>query len=238
MLGLDVERHRMAEHVALNTIVGVWIAAFFTLCIFSFLYRDNPFYKFAEHVLVGVSAGYWMVIQYHEVLRPNLIDKLAGAGSAALQRHWSSDWSLVIPTVLGVLLVLRLYPRLSWVSRWPLAFLVGMQAGFSIVYVMEARILKQVNATILPLWVPNDFLQSLQNLIIVVGVVCGLVYFYFSIEHRGVFGGASRVGIYVLMIALGAAFGYTVMARVSLLIGRLLFFKDDFLPVTTHYFSP
>ena len=25
--------------------IGLWIAAFFTLAIFSFLYRDNPFYR-------------------------------------------------------------------------------------------------------------------------------------------------------------------------------------------------
>ncbi len=40
-------------------IVGAWIAVFLTLAIFSYLYRDNPFYKIAEHVFVGVSAGYW-----------------------------------------------------------------------------------------------------------------------------------------------------------------------------------
>ena len=37
--------------------IGLWVAAFFTLAIFSFLYRDNPFYKFAEATVVGVSAA-------------------------------------------------------------------------------------------------------------------------------------------------------------------------------------
>jgi len=36
--------------------IGTWVAAFLTLSIFSFLYKDNPFYKFAEHLMVGVSA--------------------------------------------------------------------------------------------------------------------------------------------------------------------------------------
>jgi hypothetical protein len=31
------------------------------------------------------------------------------------------------------------------------------------------------------------------------------------------------VGIWVLMVAFGASFGYTVMARISLLIGRVEF---------------
>ena len=47
-----------------------------------------------------------------------------------------------------------------------------------------------------------------------------LVYFFFSIEHTGNVRRVARVGIYFLMISFGAAFGYTVMARMSLLIGR------------------
>lgn len=221
-------------HTDVSTFIGVWVAALLTLCIFSFLYKDNPFYKFAEYLFVGCSAGYWMAIQYKEVIRPNLIDRLAHAATEAQAHHFSSDWSYLVPAGLGLLMVMRVFPKVAWVSRWPLAFMVGLNAGFTIVYYMEARILKQVNATILPLAVSGDVAQSVQNAIIVIGVLSALVYFYFSVEHKGVFGGASRVGVYVLMIALGASFGYTVMARVSLLIGRMMFFKNEFWPVVSH----
>ena len=39
----------------------MWVGALLTLMILSFLYRDNPFYRFAESLFVGVSAAYWMV---------------------------------------------------------------------------------------------------------------------------------------------------------------------------------
>src|SRR5262245_26382732 len=45
-------------------VVGTWLAALLTLCIFSFLYKDNPFYKFAEHLFVGVSAGYYIILNW------------------------------------------------------------------------------------------------------------------------------------------------------------------------------
>ena len=61
--------------------IGLWLAAFFTLAVFSFLYADNPFYKVAEAVLVGVSAAYWMVVGFWDVLVPNLIGLMAGNGS-------------------------------------------------------------------------------------------------------------------------------------------------------------
>lgn len=221
----------------LAALVGVWTSAFFILCIFSFLFSDNPFYKFAEHVFVGVSAGYWMVILGTEALKPNLFDRLAHAVAQSRAGHFSADWLYLVPALLGVLMIARLVPRISWVSRWPLAFLVGLNAGFSIVYYMEARILKQVDATIMPIWIPGHPIDGFRNLLIVVGVVCVLIYFYFSVEHRGWFvGGASRIGMYVLMISFGASFGYAVMARVSLLIGQLLFFWNVFWPVTTGYF--
>ncbi len=73
------------------------------------------------------------------------------------------------------------------------------------------------------------FAAYLGNLVLIVGTLTGLVYFYFSKEHKGVLGGAAKIGIYFLMITFGACFGYTVMSRMSLLIGRLYFLFGDWL---------
>jgi hypothetical protein len=54
-----------------------------------------------------------------------------------------------------------------------------------------------------------------------------LIYFFFSSAHRGPLRPAARIGIYFLMISFGASFGYTVMGRVSLLIGRLTFLVNE-----------
>ena len=62
-----------------------------------------------------------------------------------------------------------------------------------------------------------------------VGVMCTLTYFFFSIEHRGAVGGISKVGIIFLMVGFGSAFGNTVMGRVSLLIQRVDFLLSDWL---------
>jgi len=87
------------------TVLGIWIAAFFTLSIFSFLYKDNPFYKFAEQVFVGLSAAYWLVIYllFHHVA--NLFSKLAA--------DFSGNIILLIPAGLGLLMLMRLHPKRS-----------------------------------------------------------------------------------------------------------------------------
>jgi hypothetical protein len=82
---------------------------------------------------------------------------------------------------------------------------------------------------------PAPFLRTgpygMNHLLIIVGVISTLAYFFFSKPHRGALGVTARVGIWFLMLAFGASFGYTVMARISLLIGRFLFLMSDWLGV-------
>jgi hypothetical protein len=65
--------------------------------------------------------------------------------------------------------------------------------------------------------------------IILIGVVTVLIYFFYSVEHTGAVGVASKVGIWFLMVSFGASFGYTIMARLSLLIGRVGFLLESWL---------
>lgn len=203
-------------------IVGLFCSAFLTLCVFSFLFGDNPFYKFAEHVYVGVSAGYWMCSIYWSTIYVEIYEPLT-----------KQDWLALIPLTLGILLLFQIHPKTAWISRWPLAFLVGMYAGLNIVLTMDAQIITQLSASIQPLWDSDlKYWEIAVNWITVFGLLTGMIYFYFSVPHKGiVFGGGARIGIWVLMIALGASFGSTVMARVSLLVGRMQFFSDEFWPM-------
>jgi len=203
-------------------LVGIWIAAGLTLCIFSFLYKDNPFYKFAEHLYVGSSAAYMLVYIYFFSIKPMLIDKfIAETGIAR--------WILIIPTFLGIAMILRLIPQIGWVSRWAIAFTVGIGAGIGITTGIHGYVLPQVKATFLPLIVQGSFLQSINNVILIIGTLTTILYFYFSKEHKGAFVVPIRVGMAFIMISFGASFGYTVMARLSLLIGRIYFLLHDWL---------
>ncbi len=207
----------------------LWVGALLTLMIFSFLYKDNPFYKFAEHLFVGVSAAYWMVTAFWNTIVPNLIGKIAPpliAPFAPQLAKEPADPIFWIPLVFSFLLLARLVPKFDYLSRWAVALIVGWTAGTNMMRYMQSDFVGQIHSTIVPLIVldPNGgflFQETFSNIVLVVGVLCGLVYFFFSKEHTGAFGGAARVGIWFLMVTFGAAFGYTVMARISLLIGRM-----------------
>lgn len=198
--------------------IGIWLGAFLTLCIFSFLYKDNPFYKLAEHLFVGISAGYWATLEYHNVFRPNLWDPLTREGKLLL----------IVPFVFGLLLFSRFTKKFSWLSRWPMALIIGIYAGITIVGYGSGDLILQIQANLLPLWTDSWF-TSLNNILLTVGVVTGLIYFFFSKEHKGALGVGSKIGIWFLMISFGASFGYTVMSRMSLLIGRVYFLMGNWL---------
>jgi hypothetical protein len=208
--------------------LSLWVGALLTLMIFSFLYRDNMFYKFAEHLFVGVSAAYWMCVAFWNTLVPNLFGKIHPPlirGVMPQLADAPADPIFWIPLIFGILLLLRLVPPVDYLSRWAVALIVGWTAGTNMMRYMQSDFVGQIYSTIRPLIVMNQegflLLETINNLVLVLGVVCGLIYFFFSKEHSGVFGGAARVGIWFLMVTFGAAFGYTVMARISLLIGRM-----------------
>lgn len=203
----------------------IWISALLSLAIFSFLYRDNPAYKFAEHLFIGVANGYLVTLYWHNILVPALFDPLFRQGRLFY----------IIPFIVGLLYLTRFIPRVSWLVRIPIGITIGYYSGAAIPANIQASIIKQIQGTILTTqnfqsWHAGQ-LGIVWSVILFIGVLCTLSYFYFSKEHKGILGVTSRIGIVFVMIGFGAAFGYTVMARVSLLIGRMQFILIDWLGV-------
>lgn len=199
-----------------ETWIGAWVATGLSLCIYSFLYKDNPFFKLGEHIFVGVSMGYLLTITHYEVMTNKLYSPMTQQGK----------WWLAIPALLGVLLLSRFVPPISWLSRISFAFLLGISSGVAIPRQISSFILQQVQGMLKPLvtisaaGAVSFTWANFNTLLMLVGVVSVLFYFFFSVEHTGAARRVARVGVYFLMVSFGAAFGYTVMARMSLLIGR------------------
>src|SRR5574337_1884561 len=211
--------------MTVSVLIGAWVAAGLTLCMFSFLYKDNPFFRFGEHLYVGISMGYTIVRIYYDVMVKSLYTPVTQEGK----------WWFRIAAILGLLVLTRFIPKISWLSRISFAVIVGFGSGVAIPRIISSNILQQVQGTLKPLLGNGQSLLGMPQfnaLLILIGVVTVLIYFFFSIEHRGPIRASARIGIYFLMINFGAGFGYTVMARMSLLIGRfddlILFASRDF----------
>jgi hypothetical protein len=194
--------------------IGITLASLLTLAIYSFLYNDNPFYKLAEHIFAGISAGYYVGLVWHSIIKQQLIVPL-------LHQH---QYLFIIPGLLGILMFTRFVPKISWISRISLAFVIGNTAGITLIQQLHGIVIPQTRSTFLDI-------SNISGLVMIIGVITTIIYFYFSKEHKGVLGLGAQAGIWFIMIAFGASFGYTVMARVSLLIGRVEFLLLNWLHV-------
>lgn len=194
------------------------VAAFMTLAIFSFLVGDNPVYKFAERLWVGISTGYWTMLLYHTSFTDKVLTPIFSEGQSVY----------LIPTLMGLTMWLRLFPKFAWVSRFAMAFYIGISTGLFIPLAFKTSIFLQAEGSIRPIEASSG---GVVQLLVLVGLTCSLVYFFFSKAHTGVLGGMSKVGIYTLMIGFGAGFALTVMGRVALLVNRVIFLKGYFLNV-------
>lgn len=120
-------------------LIGFWLGIFLTFCILSFLYKDNPVYKLAEHLFIGVSIGYVVTKQYYDTLRPKLVENLA-AGQL---------WYLA-GLALSIMLLLKMSRRWGWLGRFPIAFVVAFYAGIQVNGVAQGDLGKQLDRAMDP----------------------------------------------------------------------------------------
>jgi hypothetical protein len=188
----------------------VWLAAFFTVSIYTVAFADNNLFRFVESIFVGTAAGYMVTANWFNFIKPQVLNLQKG------------QYMLIVPFVIGALVYTRYIRSIAWVSRISLAFTLGYGAGFILTRDFKPNFIAQVIATF-------RSLDTINNWLLVVGVCTSLTYFLFTVEQKGIVGYASRAGRWVMMIALGAAFGSTVMARVSLFLGRVQFLLSEWL---------
>jgi len=225
--------------------IGIIVAAGLTLIMYSFLYRDNPLFKIAENLYVGVTLGYNVVISWKQFLKPLVYQPLVEAPTAGA--FWNSLLHLFVPVILGFLLLGRISRKHGWVSRYAYAIIIGWGAGVAIPAITNSYILEQLTAAVKPLqeavgprglaatgsweWALYVAAPMFGAVLAMIGTFAVLFYFFFSVEHKKVGGVISKIGIWFLMVSFGASFGYTVMGRLSLLIGRVNFLLGEWLNI-------
>ena len=193
----------------------IWLSAFFTIAIYTLvLYKDNKVFRFAETVMVGITAANGIVLTYHNYIKPAIAVDI-------VKNH---KYLQLIPIALGLMMYARFIKPIAWISRIPMGFWVGVGAAY-IFTRTPAVFLSQISATFLSL-------NTVNNIIFVVGVIAVVVYFYFTVPIKSApMKGATLLGRSFLLVAFGAAFGATVMSRISVLLGRLQFILQDWLKV-------
>jgi hypothetical protein len=199
------------------TLLGTWAAVFFTLGLFSILYRENPWYRIAESVYLGLAVGYQVALDMKYV-----------------RDQWGGQWSSSLPMMVGFAIAIlistlwyfRFTKQYFYLYRWPLAIIVGTGIGAALRTVIFAQFTTQIIAQAkLNLWVPTNWLTTVNNILIFIMVPAVVMYFWFTGSYRdsAPMKVVDKIARYTMMAGFGSAFGYTILTRYSMLIGRAQF---------------
>jgi hypothetical protein len=198
-------------------IIAVWTAVFFTLGIYSILYRENPWYRVAESVYLGVAVGYGVSVDL-----------------LYIRNQWSGQWSsnmgmilmFAIVIIIGLLWYGRFNKTTFFLYRWPLAIVVGTGIGLALRTVIDAQFLQQIVAQAkTPFFVAGNMGATINNILVQIMVPSVLLYFWFTgtIRESAPMKIVEKIARYTMMAGFGSAYGYTVLTRYSLFIGRSQF---------------
>jgi hypothetical protein len=195
--------------------IGKWVYAFYIISIFSyFLYKDTPFYRFAEYSSIGAALANFVVANglylYNSTFTPLMKGELIQ----------------IIPILLGLSILVRLSREMAWVSRPAMGVLIGAGAGLAIRTVVETRFMVQIEGIIVPLI--GGTKTPIDNLILVLFPLCIIPFFLFGREHKGPLGTVTRAGRYAMMVAFGALFGTGVVYRITWLSNQILILLRTF----------
>ena len=210
----------------------VLLAGAATLAIFSFLIKENPVYRFFEHLFIGIAAGLAMVLTVKNFLWAQLLEPMLGLDiirypDGTLSKNYNPLLLLYIaPMIFGLLYYFIYSRRYSWLAKVVIGFSLGMSGGLAFRGFFN-KIMPQLWSSFKPLVVVVDgrfsLWPSLENLIFVFTLLSVMYYFFFSFKPGAAGARVSLAGRWLLMICFGAFFGSTVMARLSLLVERLQF---------------
>jgi hypothetical protein len=201
-----------------------WLAAFITLGIYSFLFKENPFQKVGEYLVVGLGMAHSIVAGYTNV-----------RNMAWVPLTTKGQWYMIIPIILGLLLWTRWFKQYAYLSRASIGLMVGVGAAVGLRGAIDADLFGQLRSAI------NLPLSNAANWVVLIGMFGTITQFMYIVNapnpktgRRGILSEAlyfiaTYIGQGTIMVALGAAYAFTIMGRVSIVIGRVQFLFRDWI---------
>lgn len=228
----------------MQTFVDYWeiatilVGGFATIAIFSFLVGENPYFRFFEHLYIGISAGLGTVLAVKSLIWPDIIAPMLGYNlvqypDGSYAEPYNPLYLLYIPPMLFGLLYYFIYSkRYAWLAKLVIGFSLGMSGGIAF-KAFFSEWMPQLESSFKPLIVMAEggglnWWKSFENTVFVLTLLSVMYYFFFSFRRTSpVLEKFAYGGRWMMMICFGAFFGSTIMARMALLVERLQFLIVD-----------
>lgn len=209
-------------------IISALLGLILTLMIFSYLIGDNPLFRIAVYLFIGVASGYAATVVWHYVLVPKLFQPLTTNDPNQLLLS-------VVPLVFSISLLAKLSPRISWIGNFAMAVLVGVGAAAAIGGALLGTLIPQLQASIDAFDLrsagggANAVLTFVEGTVMFFGTVLTLASFHFSAgrsadgtpKRNSIIEGIAWLGRIFIAITFGVLFAGVYMAALTAMIERL-----------------
>lgn len=214
--------------LSLDLITGV-IGFLLTLMVLSYLIGDNPLFRFANYLFVGVSAGYVALVAWTQVLVPGLFNPL-------LTQAWPANGLYLVPLFLFVLMLMKVSPRLARLGGPAIGYVAGVGAAVAVGGAIFGTLFPQTMAAAEPFDVSTGGLgQALLNgsilngILLLLGTVTTLAYFHFgarrkpdgTVRRNGLINIIAWIGQVFVAVTFGVLFAGVYSAALTALIERI-----------------
>lgn len=207
-------------------VLSAFIGLILTLMVFSYLIGDNPLFRIAVYIFIGVASGYAAAVVWNSVLTPKLFAPLSDPNQLVL---------LAVPLILSISLLTKLSPRISWMGNFAMAVLVGVGAATALGGALRGTLIPQAQASMDALNFRTAssgsmaIFQVIEGFVMLAGTVLTLAYFQFSakrntdgsVRRNAIFETFAWLGRIFISITFGVLFAGVYMAALTAMIERL-----------------
>ena len=198
----------MPDSESIQVIVG----AVLTFAVLSYLIGDNPVYRLAMHVLVGVGAAYAFGAAVYYVLLPGVLEPLRS------QSVGGRGLAFGLFGLLGLVFLLsKVMRRAAWLGNVAVGYMLGVGAGVAVGGALFGSLVPQTAAAAESLRSAGNIFSGV--LLLVATLATLLAFTYTRTSRRSAVGVVALMGRGFLYIAFGATFALVFITSASVLSG-------------------
>jgi len=201
-----------------STDILVWIGAILTIGIISQFWKMNAWAKTGFYTIMSIELGN---------LTMNSFKNISDIGISPLL---TGDFLLLIPLIIGALGFSKYVPGITWLTRFPSSWMIGIGLGITMLAGIKTDIVGQLLAAI-PV-ISGNLLTVFNGIVTLVAIMTVLTYFIFTrVKRSPIESILAKIGRYFLMVCLSLSLtGYSMSATTTWL-GLVQFWLKTWLQI-------
>lgn len=183
----------------------IWLNAIMLLSLITLAWKDTIVSKYAEQILLATFTAHLLVSAWENI------------NAVGVTKIRQGSIVYIIPILLSILAFAKYSKQYGWIARYPTALMVGIGLGTATRGFVGGNVIDQIKDSFMPIFIPNNPLGSISNIIFELILITSISYFIFTIQQVSgpTASKINTIGRYAMMAAFGYAFSATIVVRIN-----------------------